>query len=119
MPVGPLTIRPLLQAATPNHLLLLIRSISNSASPPTSVNRLLPALLRALRNLLITTADLVWGHMWGVGAEKKVVSTGLVGEAPSTKESTGKGKAVAGKGRSWKVEAARALGSCFEVSRAR
>jgi len=54
--------------------------------------------------------------MWGVGAEKKVVSTGLVGETAGVKDSNGKGKAVAGKGRSWKIEAARALGSCFEVS---
>jgi hypothetical protein len=54
--------------------------------------------------------------MWGVGAERKVVSTGLVGDISGARESNGKGKAVAGKGRSWKVEAGRALGSCFEVS---
>jgi hypothetical protein len=29
--------------------------------------------------VLVSTADVVWGHMWGVGSEHKVVGTGLVG----------------------------------------
>jgi hypothetical protein len=41
---------------------------------------MLPPLLRALRNMLGATADAVWGHMWGVGTEQKVVGTGLVGD---------------------------------------
>jgi len=53
--------------------------------------------------------------MWGVGAEPKVVVTGLVGNQSS---STGgyKGKAVEGKGRIWRGEAIRALTMVFEVS---
>ena len=83
--------------------------------PPTTRQRLLASLLRAIRNLSVTTADLVWGHMWGVGAEKKVVGTGLVGDDLAL-ETGGKGKEVVGKGKNWRVEAIRALSSCFVVS---
>lgn len=116
--VGPLTIRPLLQAGAPAQLLRLIKSLSQppSSAPSASTNRLLPPLVRALRNVLVTTADLVWGHLWGVGAEKKVVSTGLFGDEAPAGESSGKGKAVAGKTRSWRPEGVHSLGLCFEVS---
>jgi hypothetical protein len=117
MPVGPVTIRPLLQASAPAHLLRLIKSLAQtpSGAPSSSTNKLLPPLLRALRNLLVTTADLVWGHLWGVGAEKRVISTGLFGDEVPDGETSGKGKAVAGKTRSWRAEGVHSLGLCFEV----
>ena len=59
----------------------------------------------------------MWGHMWGVGAEKKVVGTGLVGEEAISESVGMKGKTVTGKSRSWRIEATRALSLCFEVSR--
>jgi hypothetical protein len=63
--------------------------------------------------------------MWGVGAERRVVATGLVGmdldeehEATGVAGTQGKGKGVAGKGEAWKGQASRALGLVFEVSAA-
>lgn len=116
MAVGPLTIRPLLATGTPSALLALIRSLAASTTSLSSgtFNRILPSLLKALRNVLFTTADLVWGHMWGVGAEKKVVDTGLVGN-DTPRESSAKGKGVLGKDRNWRIDASRALGLAFEV----
>lgn len=69
------------------------------------------ALMRALRNVLVSTADIFWGHMWGVGAEKKVVGTGLVGDVPMSSKS----KLGSGKGRTWKVDAMRSLNLMYEV----
>lgn len=118
MIVGPLTIRPLLAVNAPSALFNLIRHLSSSKTPlprPTLV-RILPSLLKALRNLLVTTADLVWGHMWGVGAEKKVVGTGLVGVESGVETIGGKGKGVVGKVQNWREDAIRALGLSFEVS---
>ena len=64
--------------------------------------------------MLVSTADLTWGHMWGVGTERKVVSTGLVGEdIPDEVEV--KGKRVP-RPQKWRIEANRALGLIFEVS---
>ncbi|RSH90252.1 hypothetical protein EHS25_001586 [Saitozyma podzolica] len=93
--------------------------------PSVHAAKLLPPVLRALRNLLVSTADLVWGHMWGVGAERRVVATGLVGmdlneehEAAGVAGAAGqgKGKGVAGKGEAWKGQASSALGLVFESS---
>ena len=53
-------------------------------------SKLLSALLKALRNLLVSAADLAWGHVNGVVVPRKIVSTGL-GLLPS-----GKGTADAG-----------------------
>lgn len=71
---------------------------------------MLSPLLRALRNILGATADAVWGHMWGVGAEQKVIGTGLVGDdvlLPA--RARGKHHAAA-----WKANASEALGLVFE-----
>lgn len=111
--VGDLTIRPLIIASAPARFLSLIRSVSATHINAPS-DKILPALLRGLRNILVATADLVWGHMWGVGAERKVVSTGLVG-SESIQTDSPKGKGVAGKSTRWKGEANRALGLIFEV----
>lgn len=67
----------MLAQLVPEHLLALIRQLP--PDHPASA-RTLPPLLRALRNILGATADAVWGHMWGVGTEQKVVGTGLVGD---------------------------------------
>jgi hypothetical protein len=91
--------------------------------------KLIPHLLRALRNVQVSIADVVWGHMWGVGFEQKVIGTGLVGMDLDDREESegskgpvgrdkGKGKAKAselGDYGSWKSEARRALGLVFEV----
>lgn len=106
--VGSLTIRPLLLSHTPARLLHLIRALLDISLPQHQLTRILPPVVRALRNILVSTADLTWGHMWGVGAERKVVGTGLVGSVP-----TGKGKEV--DNRAWKGEAQRALSLVFEV----
>lgn len=76
----------------------------------------------------ISIADVVWGHMWGVGFEQKVVGTGLIGmdiddEQPAAGHvvavlDKGKGKAKIGsfgEGSSWKSEARQALSLVFEV----
>ncbi|OXG88902.1 hypothetical protein C345_02493 [Cryptococcus neoformans A2-102-5] len=77
--VGNLTLRPIITNNAPARLLHLIHPLVHTQQHP-SAHRQLTALLRALRNVLVATADMVWGHVWGVGAEKKVVGTGLVGE---------------------------------------
>nr|AAV98471.1 BSP2 [Cryptococcus neoformans var. neoformans] len=77
--VGNLTLRPIITNNAPARLLHLIHPLVHTQQHP-SVHRQLTALLRALRNVLVATADMVWGQVWGVGAEKKVVGTGLVGE---------------------------------------
>ncbi|KAK8846743.1 hypothetical protein IAR55_005830 [Kwoniella newhampshirensis] len=113
--IGDLTLRPLLVANTPSHLLGLISALTLSTSlSDRYVHRLLPQLLRALRNLLVSTADMVWGHMWGVGAERKVVGTGLVGMDIMSEADARKGKEVPGRNKAWKVEAIRSLGLVFE-----
>lgn len=131
--VGTLTLRPLLAARAPDRILHLIRELysldtgSRSHNHNHNLYRALPPLLRALRNVLVSTADVVWGHMWGVGSERRVVGTGLVGidveDSVDSVEGKGKGK---GKGRAtataseegeWRGEAKRALGLVFQVSR--
>ncbi|ORY26906.1 armadillo-type protein, partial [Naematelia encephala] len=102
--VGTLTARPLLLADTPSCLLDRIHDITST--PFSSAYRLLPALLRALRNVLVSTADLEWGHVWGVGSEREVVGTGL-----EDMEGDVKGKRPV---RVWKSEARRALGIILE-----
>lgn len=77
--VGPLTLAPLIRSDAAARLLDLIRTIPAAAPGPLTSSKVLPSLTRALRNLLLATADLVWGHIWGVGSETEVVSTGLVG----------------------------------------
>lgn len=75
--VGTLTLRPLLLSQAPARLLHLIHSTSTSSISANDRVRLLSAALRALRNVLVATADLVWGYMWGVGMQRRVVTTGL------------------------------------------
>ncbi|WRT65023.1 uncharacterized protein IL334_001964 [Kwoniella shivajii] len=118
--VGNLTLKPLLMSSTPSSLLTLVTSLTRpspetSPDPGRQLEKILPHLLRALRNILVSTADMIWGHMWGVGAERKVVGTGLVGvDIMTERDVGGKGKAVAGKGDRWRGEASRTLSSIFE-----
>ena len=78
--------------------------------------KLVPSLLRALRNVLISTADLVWGHMWGVGAERKTIDTGLLIKETSSSSHSVKGKEPEAKGNgAWAAEASRSLSLVFEV----
>ncbi|WVQ84004.1 hypothetical protein IAT38_006149 [Cryptococcus sp. DSM 104549] len=113
--VGSLTLRPLLSAEFPAHLLRLIKNLVTSTLTPAQVNKILPSILRALRNLLVSTADMVWGHMWGVGAERKVVGTGLIGsDLVEGEEEMGKGKEAV-KLEVVREEACRALGLIFEL----
>ena len=65
--------------------------------------------------MLVSTADLTWGHMWGVGKDRRVVSTGLVGEDVADDGSEVKGKRVP-RPQKWRIEANQALGLIFEVS---
>jgi hypothetical protein len=74
---GSLTIRQLLEAKAPEQLLKLIRQLAQASS--TDNTNLIVSALRALRNVLVSTADMSWGNMWGVGRERRVVGTGLVG----------------------------------------
>lgn len=109
---GSLTLRPLLAARVPETILAVIRALPPSPEHPLhpGARRMLPPLLRALRNVLGATADAVWGHMWGVGGEHKVVGTGLVGEDVITPARVGpKGNAAV-----WKAEASAALVLVFE-----
>ena len=112
--VGSLTLRPLLFHTAPERIIRLIRTLNDPQTPISHSNRLIAPLVRALRNVLFSTADLSWGQMWGVGAEKKVVSTGLLGyeliPAPE-----GKGKATDLE-LGWRNHANRALAMVFEVS---
>ncbi|WVQ97812.1 hypothetical protein IAU59_004927 [Kwoniella sp. CBS 9459] len=119
--VGNLTLRPLLAVSSPSILLELITNLTIESSPsafsvpPKQLERLLVSLLRALRNLLVSTADIVWGHMWGVGAERQVVGTGLVGVDVMSEKDMRKGKSPAGKRHhSWRRDASEALSMVFE-----
>jgi hypothetical protein len=66
--------------------------------------------MRSLRNVLLATIDLIWGHAYGVEMERKVVGTGLVGMVVVG----GKGKAI-GRESLLEAEAIEALDSIFEV----
>jgi hypothetical protein len=110
--VGILTLKPLLAVSAPTHLLNLLTSILSSPKQDAS-HRLLASALRALRNVLLTTADLVWGHVCGVGAEQKVVDTGLIGD--DGVDVGRKGKGVMGKSTGWKANGSKALSLVFEV----
>ncbi|WVF70073.1 hypothetical protein IAT40_004860 [Kwoniella sp. CBS 6097] len=118
--VGNLTLRPLLAISSPSIILQLITDLtypssSGFAFPAKQFDRLLISLLRALRNLLVSTADMVWGHMWGVGAERQVVGTGLVGMDVMSEKDMGKGKArTAGKSSGWRRDANEGLTIVFE-----
>lgn len=112
-PVGSLTLRALLTNSAPAHLLNSIKSLTSDSVTSSHISQLIPPLLRALRNLLVSTADLAWGHIWGVGAERKVVSTGLVGEETSSPTET-KGKRLP-QVKGWKAETRQALSLIFEV----
>ncbi|KAL1409900.1 hypothetical protein Q8F55_003899 [Vanrija albida] len=110
---GSLTLRPLLAARAPERILAVICALPPSPerhSLHPGARRMLPPLLRALRNVLGATADAVWGHMWGVGAEPKVVGTGLVGEDVIMPARVGPKGNVA----EWKAEASAALVLVFE-----
>ena len=122
--------RPLLIAQIPTHLLNLINSInhrsiatstSSAAGEAAPILRLLPPLLRALRNILIATADTAWGQSWGVGAEKQVVDTGLMGEVGGAESagptrSKAKGKGTAKETVQWREIVSQTLPLVFEVS---
>lgn len=104
---GALTLRPLLAEQVPQRLFDLVRAI-----PPQQPGsaRMLAPVLRALRNILAATADTLWGHNWGVGAEQKVVGTGLVGDdVLHPARVRGKARAAA-----WRADASTALGLVFE-----
>jgi hypothetical protein len=116
---GSLTIRQLLEAGAPSRLLHLVRNLSDQ--PSTSTTALIVSALRALRNVLISTADMTWGNTWGVGRERHVVGTGLVGPesygrdrnaqviSPSASRATSLSSTGDAVGK-------RALGLVFEVS---
>lgn len=112
-----LTLPCLLLAHLPARLMELIASLAASTAPPREANfilsKVLPSLLRALRNVLTASADAIWGHMWGVGVERKVIATGLVGYGSGpAKASKGKGKESS---EAWRPEAKSVLGLVFEV----
>jgi hypothetical protein len=107
---GTLTIRPILLAGAPARLLDQVRQLVQSTS--SQAPKVLSSVMRALRNVLVSTADLVWGHAYGVEMEKKVVGTGLVGMVMDN----GKGKAAPGRESLLENEAIKALDSVFDVS---
>lgn len=110
--VGSPAVKPLIFADAPARLLDLI----SATKDVPAASRLLPHILRALRNILVATADVTWGHLRGVVVPQKIVKTGLE-DADDTSESpvprSPKGKEVVG--RDWKTEARQALGLVFEV----
>lgn len=108
--VGNLTLRPIITNNTPARLLHLIHPLVHTQQHRTA-QRQLTALLRALRNVLVATADMVWGHVWGVGAEKKVVGTGLVGENILRETPADRSR-----DKHWRNDAIAALTIVFEVS---
>lgn len=123
--------RPLLLSQAPTRLLNCIRATSNSRRLSASDRvRLLSALLRALRNVLVATADLVWGYMRGVSLRRRVVDTGLAGPGESRVSEagdTGGGATAAKKAKGKEVDrgpgggggkemAAGVLSMVFEVS---
>ncbi|KAL7423599.1 hypothetical protein Q5752_001180 [Cryptotrichosporon argae] len=133
---GALTVKPLVAARTPAHLVRVVHAFSaaqgrqSGAKLPGAVAVLAP-VLRALRNVLSQTADLLWGHMRGVGVEQRVVGTGLVGDIGAVPTQRGvdslaklhgdgqscepTGERGKGKGHSyWKTDAADALELVFE-----
>lgn len=103
---GALTLRPLLGEHVPARLIEFV-----SRLPPSHVaaQRTLPPILRGLRNVLGATADAMWGHMWGVGAEQKVVGTGLVGDDVLRPARVRKGRES-----QWRADAVGALSIAFE-----
>lgn len=113
---GSLTLRPLMLARAPTIFIKLINTLTQSLSKAQEL-KVLPSVMRALRNILVSGADIIWGHQWGVGAERKVVGTGLVGQDVS--EGNDKGKTVPWKEDTWRYEATSAMASIFEVSRLR
>ena len=113
---GPLTLRPLVLSQAPTTLIELVRALNEASISKSQQTKVLSSVLRALRNILVSAADLVWGHQWGVGAERKVVGTGLIGM--ETVEGNSKGKGVAGRDEEWRHDVTRSLTSVFEVSKA-
>jgi hypothetical protein len=107
--VGSLTLRPLLLAHTPEHLVSLITSFKHISYFKIAI--LVPPVIRAIRNILVSTADAVWGHIWGVGVEKRIVGTGLEDLEPRPVR-TVKGVDHI---KSLKAEADHALALIFEV----
>ena len=113
---GSLTIRQLLEARAAEELLGLVRRLADKSS--VSSTNLVVSALRALRNVLVSTADFTWGNMWGVGRESSVVGTGLVGPGSDARNqdvrmtASGGDEAVIIGER----EGKRILGLVFEVS---
>jgi hypothetical protein len=113
---GSLTIRQLLEARAAEELLSLVRRLADRSSVNSTT--LVVSALRALRNILISTADITWGNMWGVGRERSVVGTGLVGPESDLRDRdvqmtlSGGDEAVSIGER----EGKRVLGLVFEVS---
>lgn len=100
-------------AQVPASLLELVRGLLQTRLSKLQESKVLPSVLRALRNILVSAADAVWGHVWGVGAERKVIGTGLVGG--DLKHVAEKGKGVSVRKDVWRYEATKALSSVFEV----
>ncbi|WVO15817.1 hypothetical protein L204_103479 [Cryptococcus depauperatus] len=73
---GPFALQPLIHSDTPFRLLHLIHHLTQVKRPDSP----LPYLLRALRNILVSTADILWGHTWASNTDKQMVGTGLVEE---------------------------------------
>jgi len=113
---GSLTIRQLLEARAAEELLGLVRRLADKSS--VNSTNLVVSALRALRNILISTADITWGNMWGVGRERSVVGTGLVGPESDARDRDARmmlsgGDEVVTVGER---EGKRVLGLVFEVS---
>lgn len=102
--VGLPAVKPLVRLRTPARLLDLVRSL-----PPSSL--LLPHILKALRNILVSIADCAWGHLRGVVLPQQIVQTGLEEDELELSRSP-KGKEVA---EGWKHEFIETLGLVFQV----
>ena len=115
--VGSLTVKPLILAGVD---VCLLDTISRpSTSPPArefQTDAHIVHVARALRNLLVSTADLMWGSVWGIGGEKKVVSTGIRSDGTVVNAEREREARVTGKDRDWRRLAHKALKAPFEVS---
>ena len=73
---------------------------------------LLYPALRGLRNLLVSTADMLWGPVLGAGVTKIIVGTGL---EDTPRQPSPKGKQVPGAETTWRDDASAALSMLKEV----
>jgi hypothetical protein len=118
MIVGSLTIDPLLQSGAHGRLFKIIsHTQSSNLISSADKTRLLSALLRAFRSLIVAAADELWGSQWGVCSLPVEVDIGL--DEPTE----GKGKKVdieqrreSGLGCGSRRNGREAVGMLFEVS---